>query len=66
LILQFIYSDHVSIQRQDIFNELIGLLIHADFFGLDRLIAKCSERLRNSVNEKTLFLLYLLALTHSA
>jgi hypothetical protein len=64
-IIQYIYSDHFYIQKQDP-EFFIKLLIFADYFMLPRLIDICSSYLKQYVNCKTVLKLYLLAHAHNA
>jgi len=64
-IIQYIYSDHFYIQKQEP-EFYIKLLIYADYFMLPRLIDICSSYLKGFVNHKTALNLYLLAHAHNA
>ena len=64
-IIQYIYSDHFYIQRQEP-EFYVKLLIFADYFMLPRLIDICASYLKGFVNLKTVLNLYLLAHAHNA
>lgn len=51
-IIQYIYSDHFYIQKEEA-EFFIKLLIYADYFMLPRLVNICSSYLKQFVNIKT-------------
>jgi len=64
-IIQYIYSDHFYIQRQEA-EFFIKLLIYADYFMLPRLVEICSSYLKQFVTVKSVLQILLIALAHNA
>jgi|LauGreDrversion4_2_1035121.scaffolds.fasta_scaffold72321_1 hypothetical protein len=64
-IIQYIYSDHFYIHRQNV-EFFVKLLIFADYFMLPRLVDICSNYLKSFVNIKTVFTLLLVGNSHNA
>ncbi len=64
-IIQYIYSDHFYIQRQEA-EFFIRLMIYADYFMLPRLVEICSSYLKQFVNPRTALQILLIAHAHNA
>src|SRR3569833_486044 len=64
-IIQYIYSDHFYIQKQEI-EFFVKLLIYADYFMLNRLVDICSSYLKQYVTVKTVLQIMLIAHAHNA
>lgn len=64
-LVQYIYSDHFFIQRNNI-DFFVKLLIFADYFLLPRLVDICSSYLKQFVTVNSTFSLLLLAQSHNA
>ena len=64
-IIQYIYSDHFYIQKEDA-EFFIKLLIYADYFMLPRLVDICSSYLKAYVNVRTVLQIMLIAHAHNA
>jgi hypothetical protein len=64
-ILEYIYSDHFYIQRNNI-EFFLKLMVFADYFILPRLVEICSLYLKPYVNQNTTLSLLLFAQAHNA
>ena len=64
-IIQYIYSDHFYISKQDA-EFFLKLMIYADYFMLPRLVDICESYLKSYVSSTTVLNLLLLAHAHNA